>query len=166
MLIRYKKEKRWVGKVHGDWKRTLNGFFKLLKPEFRISLFKNSIPTARTHYLSATETNRLMLFKKIIAVYCENHTEHTNTYNAWAECSFVKLRNSRWIWLEGIRKTWKYFDRDKWCADRDSNWAPPLCNKWALLLRTTLSLMHVEQLESALTLQIQHSTFAVPTLLR
>jgi hypothetical protein len=29
--------------------------------------------------LSTTETNRLMLFEEIIAVYCENHTEHIIT---------------------------------------------------------------------------------------
>jgi hypothetical protein len=29
-----------------------------------------------THYVSATKPNRLMIFRKIIAVYCENHTEH------------------------------------------------------------------------------------------
>jgi hypothetical protein len=27
----------------------------------------------------ATEPNRLMLFRETVAVYCENHTEHTNT---------------------------------------------------------------------------------------
>jgi hypothetical protein len=32
-----------------------------------------------THYLSATKTNRLMLFAEIIGVYYENHTEHINT---------------------------------------------------------------------------------------
>jgi hypothetical protein len=32
-----------------------------------------------THYVSATKPNRLMLFREIIAVYCENHTEHINT---------------------------------------------------------------------------------------
>jgi hypothetical protein len=26
-----------------------------------------------------TKPNRLMLFREIIAVYCENHTEHINT---------------------------------------------------------------------------------------
>jgi hypothetical protein len=31
-----------------------------------------------THYVSATETNRLILFKETVAVYCENHAEHTN----------------------------------------------------------------------------------------
>jgi hypothetical protein len=28
-----------------------------------------------THYVSATEPNRLMLFGETVAVYCENHTE-------------------------------------------------------------------------------------------
>jgi hypothetical protein len=29
-----------------------------------------------THYVSATEPNRLMLFGETVAVYYENHTEH------------------------------------------------------------------------------------------
>jgi hypothetical protein len=29
---------------------------------------------------SITKTNRLMLFRDTIAVYCENHTEHINTF--------------------------------------------------------------------------------------
>jgi hypothetical protein len=33
-----------------------------------------------THYVTATETKRLMLFKETAAVYCESHTEHTNTF--------------------------------------------------------------------------------------
>jgi hypothetical protein len=32
-----------------------------------------------THYVSATEPNRLMLFGETAAVYCENHAEHMNT---------------------------------------------------------------------------------------
>jgi hypothetical protein len=32
-----------------------------------------------THYVSATESNRLMLFGETVAVCCENHTEHTGT---------------------------------------------------------------------------------------
>jgi hypothetical protein len=32
-----------------------------------------------THYVSATEPNRLMLYGEGVAVYCENHTEHTDT---------------------------------------------------------------------------------------
>jgi hypothetical protein len=33
----------------------------------------------RKHNVSATKPNRLMLFRKIVGVYCENHTEHINT---------------------------------------------------------------------------------------
>jgi hypothetical protein len=43
-------------------------------------MYKNSVRTSQeTHYVSATETNRLMLFREISDVYCENHKEHTNT---------------------------------------------------------------------------------------
>jgi hypothetical protein len=30
-------------------------------------------------HVTATKPNRLMLFRETIAVYCENHTEHTDT---------------------------------------------------------------------------------------
>jgi hypothetical protein len=33
----------------------------------------------RKHYVSATKPNRLMLFRETVALYCENHMEHTNT---------------------------------------------------------------------------------------
>jgi hypothetical protein len=50
--------------------------FSLLKCEIKL----NSVRTSRkTHYVSATNPNRLMLFREIIAVYCENHMEHINT---------------------------------------------------------------------------------------
>jgi hypothetical protein len=40
----------------------------------------HSVPTSqKTHYVSATKPNRLMLFGETVAVYCENHTEHTDT---------------------------------------------------------------------------------------
>jgi hypothetical protein len=43
-------------------------------------MYKNPVRISQeTHYVSATKTNRLMLFKERIAVYIENHTEHTNT---------------------------------------------------------------------------------------
>jgi hypothetical protein len=32
-----------------------------------------------TYYVSTKKTNRLMLFGETFAVYCENHTEHTDT---------------------------------------------------------------------------------------
>jgi hypothetical protein len=40
----------------------------------------DTVPTSQeTHYISATEPNRLMLFGETVAVYSENHTEHTDT---------------------------------------------------------------------------------------
>jgi hypothetical protein len=40
----------------------------------------NSVRTSQeTDYVTATMPNRLMLFRETVAVYCENHTEHTNT---------------------------------------------------------------------------------------
>jgi hypothetical protein len=33
-----------------------------------------------THCASAKKPNRLMLFRETVAVYCENHTEHTDTF--------------------------------------------------------------------------------------
>jgi hypothetical protein len=48
--------------------------------ECRDFIYKNSVRTSQeTHYVSATETNWLMLFGETVAVYCENHTEHINT---------------------------------------------------------------------------------------
>jgi hypothetical protein len=41
---------------------------------------QSSVRTSQeTHYVSATKANQLMLFREIIAVYCENHTGHINT---------------------------------------------------------------------------------------
>jgi hypothetical protein len=31
------------------------------------------------HYVSATKPSRLMLFREISDIYCENHMKHTNT---------------------------------------------------------------------------------------
>jgi hypothetical protein len=41
-----------------------------------------------THYVSATETNRIMLFGETVAVYHENHTEHR--YTVGAECTLFQ----------------------------------------------------------------------------
>jgi hypothetical protein len=44
------------------------------------AVYINSDRTSQeTHYVSTTKPNRLMLFREIIAVYCENHTDHINT---------------------------------------------------------------------------------------
>jgi hypothetical protein len=43
-------------------------------------LFKNSVRTSkRTPHFTITKINWLTLFKEIIAVYSENHTDPTNT---------------------------------------------------------------------------------------
>jgi hypothetical protein len=43
-------------------------------------IYKDSVRTSQeTHYVSATKANRLMLFRETVDVYCENHTEHTDT---------------------------------------------------------------------------------------
>jgi hypothetical protein len=43
-------------------------------------LYANRVRTSQeTHYISATKSSRLMLFGETVAVYCENHTEHTDT---------------------------------------------------------------------------------------
>jgi hypothetical protein len=42
-------------------------------------VFKNSVRTSQeTHYASTTKADRLMLFRITVAVYFENHTEHTD----------------------------------------------------------------------------------------
>jgi hypothetical protein len=52
-------------------------------PKVNHGTYKNSARTSQeTHYVSATKPNRLMLFRETVAVYCENHTEHTDTRNA------------------------------------------------------------------------------------
>jgi hypothetical protein len=44
------------------------------------NVHKDSVRTSQeTHYVSTTKPNRLMLFKKTVAVYFEYHTEHTDT---------------------------------------------------------------------------------------
>jgi hypothetical protein len=43
-------------------------------------ILRKSVCTSQeTHQISTTKPNRLMLFGETVAVYCENHTEHTNT---------------------------------------------------------------------------------------
>jgi hypothetical protein len=43
-------------------------------------IYINSVRTLQeTYYVSATKPNRLMVFRETVAVYCENHTEHTDT---------------------------------------------------------------------------------------
>jgi hypothetical protein len=47
-----------------------------LKTQFLLDPVRTS---QETHYVTATKPNRLMLFRKTVAVYCKNHTEQTDT---------------------------------------------------------------------------------------
>jgi hypothetical protein len=44
-------------------------------------MYMNPVRTSQeTHHVSTTKPNRLMLFGETVAVYCENHTEHTDIH--------------------------------------------------------------------------------------
>jgi hypothetical protein len=50
-------------------------------------IYTDSVRTSQgTHYVSATNPNRLLLFWEKVAVYCENGTRHIATL--WAKCIF------------------------------------------------------------------------------
>jgi hypothetical protein len=58
---------------------TVRQNFNPLKTEFLVIIYKNPVRTSQeTHYVTATKTSRVMLFRETVAVCCENHTEHTN----------------------------------------------------------------------------------------
>jgi hypothetical protein len=59
----------------------LNGRHILWLAEQNVDLtFKNSLHTSQeAHYVTITKPGWLMLFGETVAVYCENHTEHTDT---------------------------------------------------------------------------------------
>jgi hypothetical protein len=62
------------------------------QPLFTVRTIRNTdtVRTSQeTHYVSATKPNRLMLFREIVAVYCENHTEHTDTVRTSQETHYV-----------------------------------------------------------------------------
>jgi hypothetical protein len=56
-------------------------------------MYKNSVRTSQeTFYFSMTTTSWLMLFGETVAVYCENHMEHTHTlYGQNAEFRCIKV---------------------------------------------------------------------------
>jgi hypothetical protein len=66
-------------------------------------IYKKSVRTSQeTHYISATEPNRLMLFRETVAVCYENRTEHTDTL--CMQC-FSLLKHVVYIvttWFQGV----------------------------------------------------------------
>jgi hypothetical protein len=64
-------------------------------------LFEETADTVRTHYVSTTEPNRLMLFGETVAVYCENHTEHTDKVRTSHETHYVSATEPNRLMLLG-----------------------------------------------------------------
>jgi hypothetical protein len=56
------------------------------REQWRLVVEEAKAPPGLWRRLEDPKPNRLMLFRETIAVYCENHTEHTNTL-----CGKVKL---------------------------------------------------------------------------
>jgi hypothetical protein len=56
---------------------------------YDIYKFSSYLAGNTSHHVSTTKPNRLMLFKEIIAVYCENHTEHTDPVRTSQETHYV-----------------------------------------------------------------------------
>jgi transcriptional regulator with AAA-type ATPase domain len=52
-----------------------------------------------THYVSATEPNRLKLCKETVTVYCENHTEHTDTVRTSQETQYFSATETNKVLL-------------------------------------------------------------------
>jgi hypothetical protein len=53
-----------------------------VNPELGVTIFKHSVRTAKkTQPIIITKINQLMLFKEIIAVYCEDVTQPTDTFS-------------------------------------------------------------------------------------
>jgi hypothetical protein len=67
---------------------TVSECFSPLKTELLLNfIYKNSVRTSQeTHYVSATKTNQLMLFRKTVAVFLWE-PYGTHRYTLWAECT-------------------------------------------------------------------------------
>jgi hypothetical protein len=67
-----------------------------------LCLYKHSVRTSQeTHYVSATETNRLMLFKETVAVYCENHTDCVGTMQSFGMLQHV-VHTEPFCWTSNV----------------------------------------------------------------
>jgi hypothetical protein len=70
-------------------------------------IYSNSVRTSQeTHYVSTTKPNRLMLFRETVAVYCENHTEHTNTLCGQNVESLDVTTNGKYSYHCGIKDSY------------------------------------------------------------
>jgi hypothetical protein len=72
--------------------------------------YRNSILAFRKILCdSAREPNRLMLFGETVAVYCENHTEHTDTVHTSQETHYVSATETNRLILfeETVAVYWR-----------------------------------------------------------
>jgi hypothetical protein len=54
------------------------------------TVYEDSVRTSEeTHYIIATDTSRLMLFRETVAVYCEKYMAHTNPVRTSHETYYV-----------------------------------------------------------------------------
>jgi hypothetical protein len=56
-----------------------------------------------TYYISATESNRLMLFGEAVAVYCENRMEHIITVCTSQGTHYISATETNWLMLFIVR---------------------------------------------------------------
>jgi hypothetical protein len=57
----------------------LLSFIITLKSKLYLKIYTNPVRTSQeTNYVSATKLKRSVLFRETVAVYCGNHTEHTD----------------------------------------------------------------------------------------
>jgi hypothetical protein len=84
----------------------------------------NPVRTSQeTHYVSAKDTNQLMLFRETVAVCCENYMKQTNILSVWDEISVFMLKQVVYIVTDGLRRangTTEYSVNDEWGAGFDS----------------------------------------------
>jgi hypothetical protein len=85
----------------------LNALFTNLYSLFNYSnirtqiIYRNPVRTSHeTHHVSVTKPNRLMLFRETAAVYCEIHTEHTDTLCGRIQFCYAKasgIYSNHWV---------------------------------------------------------------------
>jgi hypothetical protein len=64
--------------------------FNTLGSEVHLNDSKNSVPTSqKSHSVSIVEMNQPVLFRQIVAVYCENHYE---TSTLWQSAWFFNVK--------------------------------------------------------------------------
>jgi hypothetical protein len=100
--------------------RSLESNFHAEAEERGSEVFKRPFRTSQeTHNFSATETSRLMLFKETVTVYCENHTEHTNTVRTSQETHYGSATETSRLML--FRETVTVYCENH--AEHTASWA-------------------------------------------